>query len=69
MSAVSAQTIVEDFEFLDDWEDRYRYIIDLGKQMPTMDDSLRVPANIIHGCQSQVWISHEHKEVNESCLY
>lgn len=58
MSA-DAETIREDFAFLEDWEDRYRYIIDLGKQLPEMPAEHKVPENIVHGCQSQVWIHHE----------
>ncbi len=45
--------------FLDDWEDRYSYIIDLGKQLPGMPDADKTEENFIHGCQSQVWIVHE----------
>ena len=48
--------IVETFAFLDQWEDRYRYIIDLGKAMPQLSDALRVPATKVEGCASQVWI-------------
>lgn len=47
------------FEFLEDWEDRYRFIMDLGKKLPTMPDSERVEANLVHGCQSTVWVSVE----------
>ena len=43
--------------FLDDWEDRYRYVIELGKSMPPLDASLRVPATKVDGCASQVWIA------------
>lgn len=50
------EEISETFEFLDDWEDRYRYVIDLGKAMPALDDALRVPATKVEGCASQVWI-------------
>ncbi|MGO1500917.1 MAG: SufE family protein, partial [Marinobacter sp.] len=47
------------FEFLDDWEDRYAFIIDLGKQLPAFPDDARIEENYVHGCQSQVWvISH-----------
>ena len=56
------EVIREDFEFLDNWEDRYRYIIDLGRQLPAMPEALRTPANIIHGCQSQVWINPAVKD-------
>jgi cysteine desulfuration protein SufE len=55
--SITIEEVQENFEFFEDWEDRYRFIIDLGKQLPEMDDALKVPANIIHGCQSQVWIA------------
>ena len=48
--------IKEDFEFLDDWEDRYRHIIDLGKSYPALDDALRTDALKVEGCASQVWL-------------
>ena len=47
---------LETFDFLDDWEDRYRHVIDMGKAMPVMDDALKVPATKVDGCASQVWI-------------
>lgn len=53
---VHADEIRENFAFFDDWEDRYRFIIDLGKQLPPMPDEHRLPENFVHGCQSQVWI-------------
>lgn len=57
------QSIIDDFEFIDDWEDRYRYIIDLGKALPHMSDEEKCDANKVQGCVSQVWlkaeISHE----------
>jgi cysteine desulfuration protein SufE len=55
--SITIEEVQQNFEFFDDWEDRYRFIIDLGKQLPRMDDALKIPANIIHGCQSQVWIN------------
>jgi len=42
--------------FLDDWEDRYRHVIELGKAMPPLDDSFKVPALKVQGCASQVWL-------------
>jgi len=48
--------IIEEFSGLTDWMDRYAYIIELGNQLPTMDERLKVPANLIEGCQSRVWI-------------
>jgi cysteine desulfuration protein SufE len=56
MATERFEEIAQDFEFLDDWEDRYRYVIDLGKQMPAMPDALRTPATKVEGCASQVWI-------------
>lgn len=53
------QDVVETFEFLDDWEDRYRHVIDMGKAMPHLEDALRVPATKVDGCASQVWIVPE----------
>jgi len=50
------EEIVEDFEFLEDWEDRYRYVIDRGKAMEPLDDALKVPATKVDGCASQVWL-------------
>lgn len=46
----------ETFEFLDDWEDRYRLIIDLGKDLPALPADLQTDANLVRGCQSQVWL-------------
>jgi cysteine desulfuration protein SufE len=48
--------IFEDFEFLDDWEDRYKYVIDLGRDLPPFPDSARTAANKVQGCVSQVWL-------------
>jgi cysteine desulfuration protein SufE len=50
------EDIAEDFDFLDEWEDRYRYVIDLGKAMAPLDDALRVAATKVDGCASQVWL-------------
>jgi cysteine desulfuration protein SufE len=50
------EEIAGTFAFLDDWEDRYRYVIELGKKMPPLDDALKVPATKVEGCASQVWI-------------
>jgi cysteine desulfuration protein SufE len=50
------EEIVEDFEFLDDWEDRYRHVIDMGKAMEPLEEALKVEMNKVHGCASQVWL-------------
>jgi cysteine desulfuration protein SufE len=48
--------LAENFSLFDDWEDRYRYIIDLGKKLPDMAEDEKTEANKIRGCMSQVWI-------------
>lgn len=61
MASPAFEEIVEDFEFLDDWEDRYRYVIEQGKMMEPLPDALKVPATKVDGCASQVWL-HPVKE-------
>lgn len=56
MATPAFEDIADTFEFLDDWEDRYRHVIDLGKAMPPLDDSFKVPAYKVDGCASQVWL-------------
>ncbi|KAE9628631.1 SufE family protein [Parasedimentitalea maritima] len=56
MASAAFEEIVEDFEFLEDWEDRYRYVIDYGKAMVALEEALKVPATKVHGCASQVWL-------------
>lgn len=48
--------IIEDFEFIDDWEDRYRYVIELGKALPHLPDEHRTGRTKVNGCVSQVWL-------------
>ena len=55
-------SIVQDFKSFTDWEERYKHLIDLGKQMPAMDEAQKVPANLVKGCQSQVWIHADLKD-------
>jgi cysteine desulfuration protein SufE len=56
MASPAFEEIAETFAFLDDWEDRYRHVIELGRGMPAMDAALKVPATKVDGCASQVWI-------------
>ncbi|APG46752.1 SufE family protein [Phaeobacter porticola] len=56
MASAAFEEIVEDFEFLEDWEDRYRHVIEQGKAMDSLDDALKVPATKVDGCASQVWL-------------
>ena len=51
-----------DFEFLDDWEDRYRYVIELGRKLPGMPADLKTEANKVRGCASQVWLASRFED-------
>lgn len=57
MATDAFEEIVETFEFLDDWEDRYAHVIELGKAMEPLDEAFKVPATKVDGCASQVWIA------------
>lgn len=56
MASAAFEDIAETFDFLDDWEDRYRHVIELGKAMPPLDEAVKVPATKVEGCASQVWM-------------
>jgi len=48
--------IIDEFSMFDDWQERYQYMIDLGKTLPLIDDKFKTEDNIIKGCQSKVWV-------------
>lgn len=54
--ALSFEELAENFELFDDWEDRYRYIIDLGKKLPPLPEAYKTDATKVRGCMSQVWL-------------
>ena len=54
--------IIEEFEFLEDWMERYQLIIDYGKQLKPMPESDKTPQNLIDGCQSAVWFTAKHED-------
>ena len=56
---ISTDDILDTLSFFDDWEERYKYIIDLGKQLPAMSDDKKNDTYLLRGCQSQVWIDSE----------
>ena len=58
----NADALVEAFEMFDSWEDRYRFLIDLGRKLPAYPDEARVEENLVRGCQSQVWMIAQPKE-------
>jgi cysteine desulfuration protein SufE len=53
---MSLDEIIENFSYLDEWEDRYRYVIELGRTLEPIDESARIDANKVLGCASQVWL-------------
>lgn len=63
MSIIEKQKqLIEDFELFDDWEQKYEYIIELGKNLPAMSEDYKIDENLIKGCQSRVWFFAEKKE-------
>lgn len=58
------EEILEDFNMFDDWMQKYEYLIDLGKDLPSIDEKYRVEENIIKGCQSRVWLHAEENNGN-----
>ena len=55
---ITTEDVRDGFELLDDWEERYGYIMDLGNKLPPFPDEERREENYVHGCQSQVWLLH-----------
>lgn len=54
--SISSEDILDNLSFFDDWEERYKYIIELGKELPLLSDEHKIDSNKVSGCQSQVWI-------------
>jgi cysteine desulfuration protein SufE len=61
MANPDIDTIVENFEFLDDWDDRYRYLIELGGGLEPLSEAEHAPQNKVQGCASQVWLQTDVK--------
>ncbi len=66
MAQEAFEDVVADFEFLEDWEDRYRLVIEMGKAMEPLPEALRVPATKVEGCASQVWL---HPEISDGVYH
>ena len=60
--ATAQQEVIDEFSLLEDWMDRYQYLIDLGRRLPPLPDELRTEENRIRGCQSQVWFVPEKRD-------
>lgn len=65
---MNLETIVEDFEFIEDWEDRYKYIIDLGKSLDSLSDNDYNKQNKVDGCASQVWLVIKEEQIKEKTI-
>lgn len=74
MSLPSSEEIIDDLAFFDDWEQRYQYIIDLGKSLPAMQEEDKTEDRLVRGCQSSVWLKsqiqgqHLHFEVESDAI-
>jgi len=62
MNLPSYEEIIDDIAFFDDWEQRYQYIIDLGKSIPSIDESLKTNDRLVRGCQSSVWLLSKEED-------
>ncbi len=58
----SLDQMIEDFSYLEDWEDRYRYVIELGKALPDLPEAQKTAENKVQGCASQVWLVSSAEE-------
>lgn len=58
------EKIIDDFELLDSWDDRYRYVIELGRKLPELPAEDHIDKNKVQGCASQVWLTSERKPGN-----
>jgi len=62
MKLPSYEEIIDDIAFFDDWEQRYQYIIDLGKSIPSINESLKTDDRLVRGCQSSVWLLSKEED-------
>lgn len=65
---MTIEELIENFELFDDWEDRYAYLMDLGKQMPSMDEADKIEENRVKGCQATVWLKAKVEPSNPPCI-
>ncbi len=60
--ADTEKEIVEEFSLFDSWDDKYEYIIDLGKKLPPLEDQFKINENKVKGCQSTVWLASDYQD-------
>ena len=68
MSDLKIEDLVTDFEFFDNWEDKYKYIIELGKNCPPLNENEKNNENKVDGCASQVWLITEEEKLNDKII-
>jgi cysteine desulfuration protein SufE len=64
-----AEDLIATFEMLGDWEERYGYLMDLGRKLPPMDEAEKIEANRVQGCQSQVWVTPKPQTENGQTIF
>ena len=69
LAQLEFEEIVETFQYLEDWEDRYRHIIDLGKEMPKLNSLFKIEKNKVNGCASQVWLHSSVEEFDKTLRF
>ena len=69
MKKIEFENISEDFDFLETWEDKYRYIIELGKELEDYPEKLKTEEHRVIGCASQVWFNPEIKDINGKKIF
>lgn len=65
---IKLDDILDEFEFLDDWEQRYQYLVELGEQLPHMPEQYKIEKNKVKGCMSQVWLQAYRNDVNRDLI-
>lgn len=68
MTHTAIDDIIDNFDFLDDWEDRYRYVIELGRLLEPITEAERTSANKVEGCVSQVWLVLSHDDARSPAI-
>lgn len=68
MASTEFDNLVADFEFIGDWEERYKYLIELGRQLPSFDDEDKTDTYKVQGCASQVWLKPTLKEGDDGTV-
>ena len=68
MSDLKIEDLITDFEFFDNWEDKYKYIIELGKNCPSLNENEKNNNNKVDGCASQVWLITKKEKLNNKII-